>query len=809
MSDQDEPAAGNDTPDSGHDRGDGGGRGDAQDRGGDRGERGGDRGDRHDRGDRDRDRDRGDRDRDRDRERGDSAGEQSREPSVFATADRGPLGGESDTGGAATALRAVRTWAGGAADRLTTIHGDGTVFEGNQIFALHGSDRSLFVQGPVPPETLDHLGRVYCATAGYARMRDRLRDHRVLVLCGEPGSGRKATALALLDELTGGKVFRLDPRHGVDEITEDVLQESGGHLLELLTEDARAEGEPRPARSGRGEPAVRRPATRLSELHLDRFGELLRGRDAYGVVLVENGELADRLLRGRYGMYCAPPPADEVLHRHLWHLLRAEPDGALGAARARARRPDVVRALGLEELRPREAARLAEHLARHWRGEMTDEQLVAECASFVRSQAREWFAGADRPGVLPEALPALSAGAFRVAVAVFDGSAYSLAAEAAELLAWELAVTLDPDHAPGRRLFGTHAEHRPVQARAVLEDGELDLGPAKVPVRAVRFQGEALAGAVLGEIWHGYHNVRGPVARWLRALCDDARPEVWVRASVAAGVLCSWDWIHGFRELVVPLAVTDEPRARMAAATALAEAARDPRVRPAVAAVLKDWAGSGEDTLVRTALLAHGYVLAAGSVPGSLDALARVVRTREATDVDVLVPASFSVARLLASGEPEPVLRRLQQWLDDGRLNLANLVHLAVIRALATRTTHLWGLREVPELDEHAARPLLVALLATRPALAPELARLLRHTLATARSGEAALEALGGLLRRAAKDPEALGHVRAFLPRLAVDRRDRDRLRGLLNELVRDRDRPLDRSAARRMWDAVTEGANR
>ncbi|OKJ60586.1 hypothetical protein [Streptomyces sp. CB02261] len=807
MSDEDESSPQHDAPDAGQSHGD---RTD-QDRAGDRSpDRGADRG--AHRG-ADRAGERADRDRDRPGgpERADAAGEQPREPSVFAAADRGPLGGESDTGGAATARRAVRTWAGGGADRLTTIHGDGTVFEGNQIFALYGSDRSPhFVQGPVPPETLDHLGRVYCATSGYRRMRDRLRDHRVLVLCGEPGSGRKATALALLDELTGGKVFRLDPRHGVDEITEDALQESGGHLLELLTEDVRAESEPRPSRSGRGEhPAARRAAARLSELHLDRFGDLLRSRDAYGIVLVENGELADRLLRGRYGMYCAPPPADEVLHRHLWHRLRAESDEALSSARARAARPDVVGALGLEELRPREAARLADHLARHWRGEMTDAELLVECASFVRSQAREWFAGADRPGALPEALPALNAGAFRIAVAVFDGSAYSLAAEAAELLAWELAVTLDPEHPPGRRLFGTHAEHRPVEARAVLEDGELDLGPAKVPVRAVRFQGQALAGAVLGEIWHGYHNVRGPVARWLRSLCDDPRPEVWVRASIAAGVLCSWDWIHGFRELVVPLAVTDEPVARMAAATALAEAARDPRVRPAVAAVLKDWAGSGEDALVGTALLAHGYVLAAGGVPGSLDALARVVRTREATDVDVLVPASFSVARLLASGEPAPVLRRLLQWLEDGRLNLANLVHFAVIRALSTRTTHLWGLREVPELDGHAARPLFVALLATRPDLAPELAALLRHTLTTARSGEAALEALGGLLRRAAKDPEVLGHVCAFLPRLAVDRRDRDRLRGLLNELVRDRDRPLDRAAARRIWDAVTEGANR
>ncbi|MGW6389891.1 nSTAND3 domain-containing NTPase [Streptomyces sp. NPDC055103] len=806
MSDHDDGASSNEPLDAG--RG-------GDDRGGERGgERGPDRG--AGRGERGPDRGAGRGDREGDRQgasdRGDGPGDQPREPSVFASAGGGPLGGEGDTGGAATARRAVRTWASMAGDRHTSIQGDGTVYEGNQFFSLYASDRAAhFVRGPVPPETLDHLGRVYCETAGYQRMKRRLSEHRVLVLCGEPGSGRKATALALLGELADDKVFRLDPRHGVDEITEEALQEGGGHLMELLTEDMRTESEPRNSRSGPGGDgtAARRPAARLSELHLDRFAELLRGVDAYGIVLVENGELADRLLRGRYGTYCPPPPADEVLGRHLRDLLRAEPAEALDAARALAGRSDVVTALGLEELRPREAARLADHLARHWRGEVTEEQLLADCASFVTSQAREWFAGADRPGTLPEALPVLNAGAFRIAVAVFDGSAYSLAAEAAELLAWELAVTLDPEHAPGRRLFSTHAEHRPVQARAVLEDGQLDLGPAKVPVRAVRFQGEALAGAVLGEIWHGYHNVRGPVARWLRSLCDDPRPEVWVRASIAAGVLCSWDWIHGFSELITPLAVTDAPVARLAAATALAESARDARIRPAVAAVLKDWAVSEDSGLVGTALLAHGYVLAAGDVPRSLDALARVVRVHEASDGDVLGPAAFSAARLLASGEPEPVLRRFDQWLDDGRLSLANLTHLALIRALSTRTTHLWGLRDVPELDPHAARPLLVALLATRPGLAPELARLLRHTLATARSGEVALEALGGMLRRAAKDEEALGHVCRFLPLLAVDRRDRDRLRGLLNELVRDRDRPLDRGAARRMWDAVTEGVNR
>ncbi|MFJ7069172.1 hypothetical protein [Streptomyces sp. NPDC101115] len=736
------------------------------------------------------------------------SGEAARDSNPFDTMGRGPLGGAGGTGGAATARAALQSLRQGApGDHRNSAGRDAYVHYGDR-FDFWYQDRSDFVQGTVPAETLDHLDDVYCETAGYQRMKERLRSHRVLVLCGEPGSGRKATALALLAEVAARRVYRLDPRHGVDEITADALHEKAGHLVEHRPEDIRAEGGPRRSPGERGEPA-RRPPVRLSELHLDRFADLLGGVDGYAVIVVGNGDLADRLLRGRYGMYCAPPPAADVLHRHLRLLLRGAPEEAAAEARELAVRSDVVEALGLEELRPREAARLADHLAGHRRGTLTDERLLEECASFVRVQAREWFAGADRPGTLPEALPLLNAAAFRISVAVFDGSAYSIATEAAELLAWEFAVTLDPEHPAGRRLFGTHAEHRPVLARSVLQDAELDLGRAKVPVRAIRFQGSALAGAVLAEVWHGYHNVRGPVARWLRALCDDPRPEVWVRASIAAGVLCSWDWIHGYHELVAPLAGMDDPVARMAAATALAEAARDPEVRPAVAATVKDWTESGDTNLLDTALLTHGYEYAAGGLRGSLDAIARVVRAHEADDVDVLVAAAFSLTRLLASGDPEPVLRRLERWLVDGRMSLSNLVHVTVIRSLTTRTTYLWGLRDVPELDEHAARPLVVALLATRPDLAPALGGLLRHSLNTARAGETALDGMGSLLRRAAKDATTLDLVCGLLPLVSVERRDRDRLRGLLNDLVRDRDRPLDKSAARRMWDAVAEGAKR
>ncbi|MFD8380484.1 hypothetical protein ACFV2X_18370 [Streptomyces sp. NPDC059679] len=634
-------------------------------------------------------------------------------------------------------------------------------------------------EGPVAHDELARLRRIHRRGPGYVAMREHLRRTHLLALCGEPGSGRGWTALALLAELaetTGGGVWRLGaaPGPGAGSGAEhpapvgEKTARGHGYLLELPTElpDFGVTG---------------------PEARLDRLRAHFAEHEAFCVVLVSGGsggEAADRLLRGRrHAIPYEPPAAADVLDAHLADLLADEPPELIRRARASAVSAEVTEALGLEEPLPGEAARLAGHLAEHARGALSEAELLACCRSFAPRQAREWFADAARPGTLPAALPALRRAARRIALAVFNGSAHSLTAEAAELLAWELAVTLDPQYAPGRPPFTAPADALPTAARAVPGEGVEDLGEAAVPVRTVWFQGRGLAPAVLFEVWDHHHNTRGPMARWLRGLCDDPRPQVWVRAAVAAGVLSARDYLYGLTELLLPLARGDSPVQRMAAATALAEASRDADVRPAVAGLLSGWAAGGDERERETAALAHGYGLAAGSVTASLEELARIAAT------DGGSTASYSAVRLLAGAQPGTVLARLTHWLGDTRRSRRDLALLTVLRAVGTRTSHLWGLREVPELAPYAAWPLATALLAARPQCRAALAELLRAALTWARSAEAAEDALVGWMRRAAGDERQLAVLCDFLPLLAqeghepLDARAAARIREVLEAL--------------------------
>ncbi|MFH8374698.1 hypothetical protein ACH4A7_14345 [Streptomyces cyaneofuscatus] len=759
--------------------------------------------------------------------------------------------GPTDLAAAARARRAGR--------KLLTSGRDFTSFDRSRIGHAHIGDINVSLDarrsgvamrgGPVPEEELRRLRRAHVEPAGYVRLRRALESRRLLVLGGAPGTGRTSTALALLDEVTrdgtgdGGRVRRVDPHQGegvrglVGEVNggEGGERRGTGYLLEL---------------------ALDRPGTLPpDEMDLDQLASTLAEGDAYAVVVVSVGSAANPLLAGRYGMVCPPAPSRELVTVRLRERLeeaRGDAEGARsptgtrdGAESARpstgdrggaerggpsagvrggaegarslehaarlAEDPEVTEAVGLDDLRPAEAELLASLLAEHLLGSLTREELLAGCRSIAAVQAHEWFAGVDRALAAPPSgdgrTPVRSATAalfhpvaFRIALAVLGGGSHSAVSAAAHLLTWELSVQSDPDSTPSRPLFCDDPESDRALSRARSDDGAIDVAGAEVTGRLIFYRGSALPAAVLAEIWDRHFPVRAPVVRWLRLLADDPRPQVSVRAAVAAGELSVRDFEYGFGELVRPLAEASSPRRRVFAATALDQVAGHASHRKAVRKVVDDWSRYGTASLRWTAAMTLGHGRAADSVDAALDALARIGVRDQGRQLAV---ASLNVVRLLTLPECATVLRRLGQWAEHRREEYQDLALVTIVRLATTGVDEVLDDEPGTPLGDRGDWPLLLALAATRPELTGTLADLLWTALNTARSRDVAFDALETLLRSASRgeggDRTRPG-LAALLPALTSDEHDRQQLEWLLRRMMRDQDRPLTTEQASALW---------
>ncbi|MFD3790526.1 hypothetical protein [Streptomyces cyaneofuscatus] len=759
--------------------------------------------------------------------------------------------GPTDLAAAARARRAGR--------KLLTSGRDFTSFDRSRIGHAHIGDINVSLDarrsgvamrgGPVPEEELRRLRRAHVEPTGYVRLRRALESRRLLVLGGAPGTGRTSTALALLDEVTrdgtgeGGRVRRVDPHQGegvrglVGEVNggEGGRRRGTGYLLEL---------------------ALDRPGTLPpDEMDLDQLASTLAEGDAYAVVVVSVGSAANPLLAGRYGMVCPPAPSRELVTVRLRERLeeaRGGPEGAkpwagahggaagagpsagahggaegakpsagvrgdaAGAGRLEhaarlAEDPEVTEAVGLDDLRPAEAELLASLLAEHLLGSLTREELLAGCRSIAAVQAHEWFAGVDRALAAPPSgdgrTPVRSATAalfhpvaFRIALAVLGGGSHSAVSAAAHLLTWELSVQSDPDSTPSRPLFCDDPESDRALSRARSDDGAIDVAGAEVTGRLIFYRGSALPAAVLAEIWERHFPVRAPVVRWLRLLADDPRPQVSVRAAVAAGELSVRDFEYGFGELVRPLAEASSPRRRVFAATALDQVAGHASHRKAVRKVVDDWSRYGTASLRWTAAMTLGHGRAADSVDAALDALARIGVRDQGRQLAV---ASLNVVRLLTLPECATVLRRLGQWAEHRREEYQDLALVTIVRLATTGVDEVLDDEPGTPLGDRGDWPLLLALAATRPELTGTLADLLWTALNTARSRDVAFDALETLLRSASRgeggDRTRPG-LAALLPALTSDEHDRQQLEWLLRRMMRDQDRPLTTEQASALW---------
>ncbi|MGW5929402.1 hypothetical protein ACWF2L_24620 [Streptomyces anulatus] len=772
--------------------------------------------------------------------------ERERAADRFKDRTRDPLAeeqGEEEPTDAAAATRARRS-----GQKLLASGRDLIGFDRSDVGRLHIGDINIGLDarrsglsmrdGPVPEEELLRIRRTHIEPEGYVRLRRALEARRLLVLGGAPGTGRASTALALLEEVTrdgeGGqnseRVRRADPERGVRGLATQVMGGKGGH--------------PR----GTGyllEPALDRPGTLPPDgMDLDQLASALAEQGSYAVVVVSVGSAANPLLAGRYGAICPPAPTRELVAVRLRQRLEEEHgdparDGGGGRARdggqdqdrSQDRRPDddgslsrlleraaelredpeVTEAVGLDDLRPAEAELFASLLAGHLLGSVGREELLSGCRGLAAVQAYEWFAGVDRALAAPppgDGRAPVRSGtaalfhpvAFRIALAVLGGASHSAVSAAAHLLTWELSVQSDPDSTPARPLFCDDPESDLALSRARPADGAVDVAGAEVTGRLIFYRGAALPAAVLAELWDRHFPVRAPVVRWLRLLADDPRPQVSMRAAVAAGELSVRDFEHGYAELVRPLAEAPTPRRRVFAATALDQAAGHASHRRAVRKVVEDWSRHGTPALRWTAAMALGYGRSADSMDDTLDALARIgVRD----DGEQLAVASLNVVRLLTLPECATVLRRLADWTGHHGEDYQDLALVSIVRLALTDVDEVLDDEPGTPLGDRGDWPLLLALAATRPELTGKLADLFWTALNTARSRDVAFDALETLLRSASrKDGREWTRegLAALLPALTAEEHDRRRLDWLLRRMMRDQDRPLTEERARALW---------
>ncbi|WP_206784668.1 hypothetical protein [Amycolatopsis sp. MtRt-6] len=663
-----------------------------------------------------------------------------------------------------------------------------------QIFVGHTVSRT---SGSVREEVLSWIRERYLEVSGYGEMLRALRTNRVLLLRGQPGTGRVTTALHLLDHLAPGRVFRLESGETVKSLTDAGLPENNaGYVAEV----------------------PRRIAGSLTETHLEKLHGLLKDHDAYCVLVGETDPRPSDVF-GDYAHDYTAPDAGALLERHASHEARTEDTEDFEDRMSGLREADwVARALGPCP-RPLESVRMAAMLARHARGRITRIDVEREAARAVYFQITEWFAGLQAAPPGEERDEALRLAAFRIALAVLNKSPYHLVAEAAGRLAGRLITATGATGTRRTSLFTDDQEHRLPALRAKVIDGYTTFGQELVPMPLLVFHDERYPSAVLEYVWDNHHRMRDAITWWLTKLSKDARALVWVRAAQATGFLCGLDFVYGYTKMIASGAFAAPTKKnswqrRMSAAIALDQAAQNEDLRPAIRRMLRRWCRSGSYTARWTAAAAQGFTLGRRYVTESLNEL-RIIGTPAerpsfgGVDEGLVWAAGFSIAKLLAFGEIRPVLDCLGRWIRSERSSLRRLALNAVdqltdLYGFELDYLHIAAGSERPELPAAAQKwPLLLTLQWQQPALTEPIADLLRQSLRARAGGSVAKQVLGKWVRVAERDAECLETLARFLPYVVDAKSDRLRLKHLIERLQVDWADPLRTEVAARLTDAV------
>ncbi|MFE6283628.1 hypothetical protein [Streptomyces sp. NPDC057877] len=542
----------------------------------------------------------------------------------------------------------------GESSRSASLYGG----QGNVAVVVNmGSGQPLaeFQQAPLGAQDTAWRHRLYRRLPDHDRMALQLAENHLLVLFGQPGSGRHTTARVHLADVCGS-----------DRLS--VLHSAGTGLAQALLE--------------RADKYLTRGHGVVLDLGAERPGQAvlealsLRARQLRSfVVLIVESTGADPGLPVPTVFAHPRPDLKQVLEAHLDWTLKTRRTECTGAAPCAHRSPRrflqevladdrVDRALGAA-LPVREVVALAGTLAGYLHRDPDElDGALGAWRDRLRPVARN-FLGLTTPP--PDQAPDPHRQTLRIAYVLSDGLPLSDFIRMGTLLGDEVLPPEHRDETPVRPVFELDLDQLVPPGTGVA--AEPDAARSDNP-RRVRLAEPELLPVVIEVVWHGLGWLQQPLLRWLRRLATDRLERVGSRAAVIAGHLLRHDFDSVYRDLVRHWARSGSVRERQYAALAVAVAMADgdPWLTERVDRQVAAWATSPSPRLQDSAVRAYSTVVGTRDVPGTLRVL-QALGGRAALAPYASI-AYATAALFLAADGSGPVSVAIGGWIrsDSGHL---------------------------------------------------------------------------------------------------------------------------------------------
>ncbi|MET8083530.1 hypothetical protein [Micromonospora sp. NPDC005237] len=588
----------------------------------------------------------------------------------------------------------------------------GQVHAAQATFGVSGGTMATpALVGRLRSADVDQALRYYVPPAGYDTAQDTLSASHLLVLAGEEGSGRRASAFALLQAMTTGQMTGLSPAMTLAQLADyDYVPDRGYVVLDWLGE--RRDGA-------------------VQAFDVGRLSHRLKKAGAFLVVTSEPRPTLRRELPGHVVTWQSPDPTaivDAYLGKEAVSPLSPE-----DAERIRQR----VTELG----RPAEVVRLLERLSRGVEAALDEAERTAQ------RRVEEWF------GETTSWAELLTVAALAFAYELPERTFEELHARLRQVdreegLQPETAVAAQapsPSGFQGRR--GLHRDGGLITRR---EGTTLDIGLGDE--RRLVFVAASMREHVLRELYECDYRLWRPLRVWMHELA--AVPDLDTRLQLALGVtlLARNRSAAGEARDLLRIWAAGRAAERFTAVATVSFMAGDDVLAPVALRTVLDWSeGKGQNCAV-TAAMALGGPL---GIRYPTEAV-RWLWHLSTRGKPVRVVAARSLGLLLCATEGD--LQGAEALLKRLLVRLRHTLHGAVeLRLRGHAIESVLEVLTVRHLDRD--EPMVAYLLRERPQVTSTVGALWAEVLRSLPHRGAGIDALRATLDAAANEPAVSGAV--------------------------------------------------